>query len=146
MKPVQPRLAASAVPAVWTVLAALTAFACRPADDAAASLLITETGVVACSHTSDIYTNHTTSPRDLHVKVTSGCIGRDTLAIDSARVWVRDAQGGVYNRQDVRIGYQQTHRGTFTVPGGASLRVECPDSLFRSEDGCSWEYRYVLGP
>jgi hypothetical protein len=106
-----------------------------------AAALVTEGDVTQCGHTDDVYTNHTTSARSLHVKVKNECFGRDTLGTDSARVWVRDAQGQVVNRQDVKVPHLGTHRGTFSVPEGASLRIECAERLLQ-DAGCSWEYKY----
>lgn len=107
-----------------------------------AAALVTEGDVTQCGHTDDVYTNHTTSAKSLHVKVKNECLGRDTLGTDSARVWVRDAQGNVVNHQDVKVPHMGTHRGTFSVPEGASLRVECAERLLQPEVGCSWEYKY----
>jgi len=108
-----------------------------------AAALVTEGDVTQCGQTDDVYTNHTTSARSLHVKVRNACMGRDTLGTDSARVWVRDAQGQVVNQQDVKIPFQGTHRGTFSVPERATLRVECPEQLIQHEVGCSWQYKYT---
>ena len=117
------------------------------ADDAgegagATAALVTEGDVTQCGRTEDVYTNHTTSAKSLHVKVKNECFGRDTLNTDSARVWVRDAQGQVVNNQDVKVPHLGTHRGTFSVPERATLRIECPEQLLQHEVGCSWEYQY----
>ncbi len=108
-----------------------------------ASALVTEGDVTQCGRTEDVYANHTRRDKELHVRVRNSCMGRDTLGADSARVWVRDGQGGVVNGQDVKIPFQGTHRGSFTVPGGATLRVECSARLLR-EEGCAWEFKYLL--
>jgi hypothetical protein len=123
--------------------------ACRDDDDQEgpgaelASALITEGDITQCGRTEDVYANHSNRDKELHVRVSNKCWGRDTLGTDSARVWVRDAQGRPVNNQDVKIPYDGTHRGTFVVPGNATLRIECSQRLFQDE-GCSWEFKYLL--
>ena len=119
-------------------------WACRDDDgtEAAEAALVTEGDVTQCGRTEDIYTNHTASARSLHVKVKNECFGRDTLNTDSARVWVRDERGQVVNQQDVKVPTLGTHRGTFSVPERATLRIECPVKLLQNDVGCSWEYGY----
>jgi hypothetical protein len=131
----------------WFLLLVFLLPACRDDDDGEAvaesgAALVTEGDVTQCGRTEDVYTNHTTSAKSLHVKVKNECWGRDTLDTDSARVWVRDAQGTVVNNQDVKIPHQGTHRGTFSVPERATLRIECPERLLQHDAGCSWEYKY----
>lgn len=87
-------------------------------DPGATAALVTESDITQCGHTEAVYTNHTTSAKSVHVKVKNECFGRDILNTDSARVWVRDAQGGVVNHPDVKIPHDGSHRGTFSVPGG----------------------------
>lgn len=111
-------------------------------EDIGATVLVTEGDLTQCGRTEDVYANHTTSAKSLHVRVKNECIGRDTLNTDSARVWVRDARGQVVNNQDVKVPYLGTHRGTFSVPEGATLRIECSERLLQHEVGCSWEYKY----
>ncbi len=55
-----------------------------------ASALVTEGDITQCGHTEDVYANHTTAGKSLHVRVKNRCFGRDMLDTDSARVWVRD--------------------------------------------------------
>jgi hypothetical protein len=138
-----------AVPRVTLLFLSLLLASCR--DDGAGeggearetAALVTEGDITQCGRTEDVYTNHTTSARSLHVKVKNECFGRDTLNTDSARVWVRDENGQVVNRQDVKIHHTGTHRGTFSVPERATLRIECPVPLLENEVGCSWEYSYA---
>jgi hypothetical protein len=117
--------------------------ACGGAEGDSAAATVTESDTTRCGSSAAIYNNHTQNPRDLHVRVRNGCMDIDTIQpARPARLRVLDAQNNVVGNQDVQIPPQTTHRGTFNVPGGARLQLDCPGFALR--DGCTWTYQYVL--
>lgn len=114
--------------------------ACSPPGQQQAVGLVTESDSMTCGTTSTLYTNHTTNPKDLHVRASYNCIAEDSIHPPVGRLVVLDAQNKVVQNQDVQIPALTTHRGTFTVPGGARLVFECGG--VRISVGCQWSYSY----
>lgn len=130
-----------AVAALAAVAAAVLAAACAPDDDQTRSgSLVTEADSLRCGRTAVLYSNHSVNAKDLHVRASSDCISDDSLNVRPARLVVLDGQNRVVQNQDVTIPQGTTHRGTFTVPGGARLQLECPG--FSVGIGCRWSYSY----
>lgn len=132
------------LPGTFAILATATVLAaCPPPGEQTAAGLATEADTTRCATTERIYKNHGTLTKELFVTVSHEC-GLDTLPpITWARVSVRDSAGNVVNNQQDSIAFGDTHRGSFLVPGGGTVRVECPRSeLVRH--GCPWKYSLTV--
>jgi hypothetical protein len=95
-----------------------------------------------CGETETIYTNHTTLAKELFVAVGNQCL-RDTImpVAGLAHVRVFKKGGAVDTTQRASVSYDRTHRGTFMIPPGGGLEVECPDGF---QGCCPWRYRYTI--
>jgi hypothetical protein len=132
------------VRATLPLFGALLLAACQPAPGGQqATDLVTEQGTLSCGGQEDVYTNHGTLVKELHVRVSQACDETDSI-IRSTRILVRDARGNVDSSQTAWIMGNRTHRGTFLVPGGSTLQIICGSESGRGS--CSWEYRYALKP
>lgn len=122
-------------------LALLALLACGPGSGAeeAMALMAQESDTLSCHTTESVYTNHTGNGRDLHVRLTNDCFPVDTLRMPPAHIRVKNAAGGVVT--DITVDWDKTHRGTFTIPAGGSLELECPQGALTT-DGCPWTYSY----
>lgn len=117
--------------------------ACPPAgDDRADAAIATESDVTPCGRTDTIYVNHTTVAKELFIRATNFC-GRNEPTLLPGRIWVSDSAGNVIGGQEADLLFKRTHRGTFMVPGGAHIRLECPDHLTATE-GCAWQYSVTV--
>lgn len=129
----------------WQVLALSTVVlaACDPPGGPPVSAgLVTEADSLQCGSSAVLYVNHTANAKDLHVHASYNCIMDDSIRPPAARLYVVDAQNKVVPGQDVQIPSGTPHRGTFTVPGGGSLKLECPGISLLHAGGCQWSYSY----
>lgn len=131
---------------LWAAVAvAVAVVACQqgPAGGDTAAGLVTESDSMSCGTTSTIFTNHTANAKDLHVRSTWRCTMVDTIRPPYGRLVVFDAQGRVSQGQDVQLPYGETHRGSFTIPGGGGrLVLECRGDRILEGNGCQWSYSY----
>lgn len=95
----------------------------------------------ACGVTEYVYTNHTTLAKELFVVVKNLC-EIDSLAVSGpAAVRVRRRDGSADTTQQAKVAHGRTHRGTFMIPPGGHLEVECPTGYFRC---CPWRYSLTI--